>query len=219
MFRWMLAGTITLGLLGSSGAMVAARDTDDDAPASPRTNVHYFLPFAAGELSPTLEVTAEETGDCDHTSLDAAARPDAWRCYPGGGVLDPCFENPFGDVDQPAVLACSSSPFATDIISFTTAAPLPRDTDKADGTDAVPLPDDVERPDPLPWALELANGERRVILSGATQVFAGMRVNYGCEGQGSVIGEVDESDTVWLVQYLAPDGVATELVEVRAAWF
>jgi hypothetical protein len=59
--------------------------------------------------------------------------------------------------------------------------------------------------DPLeiPWALELANGSRCGLLTGATAVLAGLRINYGCDDGGLVIGEVDRAGAMWTVFYLA----------------
>ncbi len=218
MIRWMLACVVMFGLLMSSAVHGPAQEGGEASPTPSRTVVHYFLPFDADGLKSSLEVTSEERGTCEHTSRESSVRPDAWLCLPGGGVLDPCFERPTDDFDQPATLACAASPFASEVILFQTDEPLPRDTEKTNG-EAFPLPEDVAQPDPLPWALVLANGETCEILSGATQVYAGMRVNYGCENQGSVLGEVDKSDAVWAVQYLAPDAVSSELVEVTDAWY
>ncbi len=74
--------------------------------------------------------------------------------------------------------------------------------------------------DPLeiPWALELANGSRCGLLTGATAVLAGQRINYGCDDGGLVIGEVDRSAVMWTVAYLADGASATNLVDVVTAW-
>ncbi|MDQ3692606.1 MAG: hypothetical protein M3464_03115 [Chloroflexota bacterium] len=91
------------------------------------------------------------------------------------------------------------------------------------GPPAGPMPAAVpEEADPehwdLPWALELANGERCTLLTGATAAFAGDRLNYGCENGGYVLGEVNQERPVWVVSYLADGAFATTLVEVVAAW-
>ncbi len=203
-------------LAAAQGATPAA-GTASEGPLA-RTNVRYFLPYNAGGLNVGLAVVNRLTGTCDSPSSSAAGRPDAWTCIVEGGVLDPCFENPFGPVDGPTELACADSPFSGDVVLVTTTSPLPRtegDLERAKteigqkvGLEAAPLP----------WALELANGEQCGILRGATAGLAGMRINYGCTGQGSVIGDVDESQPVWVVNYLPEDGIATELVEVTTAW-
>lgn len=70
----------------------------------------------------------------------------------------------------------------------------------------------------LPWALDLANGKRCGLLTGATAALAGMRINYGCADGGFVIGEVDRSQPVWVVNYYDEGTLATELVAVETVW-
>ena len=74
--------------------------------------------------------------------------------------------------------------------------------------------------DPLdiPWAVELANGERCTLLTGATAAFAGQRLNYGCESGGYVIGELQRDGLVWMASFLAKDAFASDLVPVAVAW-
>jgi hypothetical protein len=80
------------------------------------------------------------------------------------------------------------------------------------------MPDPAETSGSLPWALELADGEQCALATGATAVFAGMRVNYFCSGGGSILGDPDRSQPVWAVTYLAEGAVASELVEVAVVW-
>jgi hypothetical protein len=179
------------------------------AAALTRTNVRYFLPFGPSGLNPALKVTDRADGTCDSGSSVLPGRPDAWFCMEAaGGVLDPCIENIWTPEGQPTQLACASDPFRGDVVLLTATAPLPETQGAAPGTGAPTLP----------WALELANGERCGLIRGATTGFAGMRLNYGCEGGGSVIGDVDRSSPVWAVSYLADGGWATDLVEVAVAW-
>jgi hypothetical protein len=74
--------------------------------------------------------------------------------------------------------------------------------------------------DPLdiPWALELANGERCTLLTGATAVLAGQRLNYGCESGGYVIGELQRDGLVWKASFLARDAHASDLLPVAVVW-
>ena len=117
-------------------------------------------------------------------------------------------------------LACAAAPWATDVVLFRLTEPLSRQKDgvPVDGEPAAPV--DEADPDPweMPWALELANGERCTLLTGATVVLAGERLHYGCEGGGSVLGEVDRHGPVWVVSYLADGAVGTTLVDVTVAW-
>ena len=269
------------------GAAVAQEATPQAATVE-RTNIRYFLPYTPDGLAAGLTVSGEVSGACFSESLAAVGRPDAWVCsaLESGDRYDPCFENPFGPINEPSELACVDSPFATDVVRFTLTEPLQREKDIAAAPPAViqegapppapagamgetaypapmtpaepagipglPAPSEslpmpaapVEPPlmpaapgdapamadqpadvadvalDPLeiPWALELANGERCTLLTGATAVLAGQRLNYGCEGGGYVLGEVDQRRQVWTVSYLAADAFASELVPVSVVW-
>jgi hypothetical protein len=88
--------------------------------------------------------------------------------------------------------------------------------------EAAPAPADVAETaiDPLdiPWAVELANGERCTLLTGATAVFAEQRLNYGCESGGYVIGELQRDGLVWMASFLAKDAYASDLVPVAVVW-
>jgi hypothetical protein len=78
--------------------------------------------------------------------------------------------------------------------------------------------DDVLAPWDLPWALELANGDRCTLLHGTLTVMAGQTVAYGCVEGGMVLGETDRTQPVWTVNYLAEGEVASHLVDVAVAW-
>jgi hypothetical protein len=205
--------SVVLALLPATLSGAAAQDGTPAAPAPAqahlaRTNVRYFVPVDQDGLSPRLHLAANERGTCIGGSVADAGRPDAWRCTAGNAILDPCFASPFSLPDDPGVLVCADSPFADEVIPFTPTAPLPAATGMTPDLTA----------SQLPWALELANGERCTLLSGATVGIAGMRLNYGCAGHGSVVGEIDRSQPFWAVSYLPESGVATSLVEVTAAW-
>jgi hypothetical protein len=88
--------------------------------------------------------------------------------------------------------------------------------------EAAPSPADVAEtaiePLDIPWAVELANGERCALLTGATAAFAGQRLNYGCESGGYVIGELQRDGLVWMASFLAKDAYASDLVPVAVVW-
>jgi hypothetical protein len=80
-----------------------------------------------------------------------------------------------------------------------------------------------------PWAIELANGQRCVFLSGATYTVAGMRANYSCNAKGGglvdqntgwIVGAPSWSRPLWSVLY-APNQTAKtfEEVDVYVAWY
>jgi hypothetical protein len=209
----LLAGA----LLGP--AVVGAQEATPPAAtaAIARTNIRYVSPFTPDGLNPALTVTATEDGVCGYPSSNALDRPDAWDCISESDqIYDPCFENPFVSPDKPGEVACFASPFSTDVVRLTLTEPLVREKDEPSGPG--PSADDLLRPWDLPWALELANGEQCTLLGGTLTVVAGEVVHYGCAGGGSVLGETDRSQPVWVVSYIADGAYATTLVDVATAW-
>jgi hypothetical protein len=233
--------------LGSQSA-ARAQEATPAAGQSARTDVRYVLPYGPDGLNPGLTVTATEEGICGFPSIVALDRPDAWDCIGAGGqIYDPCFENPFNLPDEPGEVTCLDSPFTTDVVVLTLTEPLVREKETpamqpsdgpGSGQGTGPGPSTGAGPGPstgvgpsmaqaagvsiepwdLPWALELANGDRCTLLHGTLTVMAGQTAHYGCEGGGAVFGEVNHSQPVWTANYLAEGDVASDLVEVVTAW-
>ena len=160
-------------------------------------------------------MTVSETveGSCTSDSLATPARPDAWDCVgENNQIYDPCFDNPFANPDEAAEVACFADPFSTEVVVIQLEGPLDR-TKEAPAQVQSPL-----APWDVPWGLELANGDRCVLLADIDVTLAGDAVYYGCANGGSILGEVDRSQPVWSVNYLAADSVASQLVDVTAAW-
>ena len=210
------------GLTALGGPSLAtAQDATPGAGQSMRTDVRYVLPFGPDGLNPGLTATTEEAGICAFPSSSALDRPDAWDCTgESGQIYDPCFENPFLAPDEPGQVACLDSPFSREVVVLTLTDPLVRQK-------AVPEPSMAATqeaagvaldPWDLPWALELATGDRCTLLGGTLTVMAGQTAHYGCEEGGVVFGEVSHLRPLWTVNYLAEGAVASSLVDVVAAW-
>jgi hypothetical protein len=248
---------VTVLIIASAAFGIGSVAAQDGTPAAGTfagveyTNIRFFLPYTPDGLAPGLTVTAEASGVCLEQSLADVGRSDAWACADAmnNEQFDPCFENPFGPMDEQNELICAESPFSTDVVRFTLTEPLRRQKEMAaeNVAPAAPaMPDDgtqrkakkdrraADQPEPpvpasdvaemvihpydIPWGLELANGERCSLLTGATGVMADERINYGCESGGFVIGEVDRSGPVWMVSFLASDAYASDYVPVVVAW-
>lgn len=210
---WLSMLTALLFLTEVASAAQEAGSGPGSGSDLARTDVRLFVPAGPGGLGVGLAVTAREEGSCFAGSSAAATRGDAWRCGVGNAIADPCFADPLLAPGETGVLYCAQSPFAGDVVELTLTEPLP----EAGGNEPVPLQGEAQAAI-LPWALELENGERCTVLTGATAPIAGLRLNYGCEGGASVLGDIDRSQPVWAVNYLTEDGYATTLVEVAAAW-
>jgi hypothetical protein len=163
-------------------------------------------------------------------------------------IYDPCFENPFLPPDELGEVACLDSPFTTDVVVLTLTQPLDREKEApaggptggpGSGQGTGPGPSTGAGPGPstgmgpgmaqgaagvelapwaLPWALDLANGDRCTLLHGTLTRMAGQVAHYSCADGGIVLGETDRSQPVWTVNYLAAGEIASTLVEVTAAW-
>ncbi len=244
--RLLFVLMLVLSGIAAGGVGAAAQD-DAAAGDVPRTNVRFVIPYSQDGLASGLTVTEEVSGFCATTSLADVGRPDAWVCTnpDTGERYDPCFENPFGDPEALGELACMTSPFSPDVVRLALTEPLRR-FKEAEPPASVPPPPLAAMPpgqpgepalapppsaaeaeiaaqetiDPLdiPWGLELANGAQCTLLTGASAVLAGERVNYGCDDGGLVLGEVDRSAPQWAVSYLAEGAFATDLVPVAVAW-
>jgi hypothetical protein len=187
--RTILFGTIVL---------CAAASVCAGALAAPSTRIVLFAPFGPGGLSPTYKVTSKVHGACWTGSI-ASQRPDAWRCMVSNSIYDPCFSNA-----ALSSVACASDAFSKSVVLITLEKPIPtkeRNTGKAS-----------------PWALQLANGARCYLATGATSEVAGMRLNYECSTKGWILGTPDRSKRPWQAYYSArPDGTHYGRVSVRVA--
>ncbi len=210
-----LAALVALVALVASAptAAVGQEATPEPGAAAPdRTDMRYIIPFGPDGLNPALTVTDNVTGSCNFGSIATPDRPDAFECFgDDSGVYDPCFENPFVPIDEPGELACVLDPFGTDVVLIAVDGPLTREKE-------APAGDSPFAPWDLPWALELANGDRCTLLHGTLYALAGQTVYYGCEQNGAVLGAVDHGQPVWTVNYLADGEVVSGLVDVAVAW-
>lgn len=132
-------------------------------------------------------------------------RPDAWRCIAGNRILDPCFSNSTTDLNY---VLCLDVPWVTVAHRLDLDEPLPSDTANSDFSPQTAAP----------WAMQLANGQRCVLLGGATTQFAGERVNYGCD-DGYIVGDPDRSNEVWTALYGNEESTTLQAEHVGRAWF
>ena len=228
MWRLLVALSALLALAPIGPVMVSAQDATPAAGPSAtgvaRTDVRYLLPFGPDVLNPELTVSATVEGVCGFSSIVALDRPDAWDCISTDNeIFDPCFEPFMQDPEELGQLACVGAPFATEVMLLTLTEPLVREKEAADpgadpSLDMGQSAADTLAPWDLPWALELANGDRCTLLHGTLSLMAGQTVHYGCVEGGMVLGQTDRTQPLWTVSYLAEGEVASHLVAVTVAW-
>ena len=181
----------------------------DNPPCAPATQIKLITPFQSGNLGIGFAVTARGDGECFARSAAVAGRPDAWRCSIGNAIHDPCLQNVLGD---PKVLACPDTPWSANVSLLTLTKPLPTDSAVGDGG-KTPLKDT------MPWALEMANGQRCTLFTGATAPIAGMRINYGCPGGFIAVGNIDRSRADWRIFFQGEKSISMELTDIAVAWY
>ncbi len=168
------------------------------------TAIKIFSPFDGTRLAKNLIVGSTVSGSCWTGSI-ASGQSDAWRCMVGNNISDPCYA---GKLSNDHVAICGG-PFSSRVMVIKLTAPL-------SSTDA--NPPSGTRGDPS--ALELGDGARCEMITGATNAINGMRLNYGCSGdKESVYGDPDRSSSLWKVHVLSTGGSKMKLVNVRVAWF
>jgi hypothetical protein len=131
------------------------------------TTATIFQAFRANG-TPTLH-TRSRSGQCFTGSL-TINRDDAWRCFVGNFLFDPCFSSALA----PGRVVCPNSKLTGGIEIRLTKA-LPRSM----GDHARPSLHDQ------PWNIQLTDGRHCLFSSGASNVVDGVRLNYFCDSSGA----------------------------------
>ncbi len=182
-------------------ALAAALPASGSSSASTIISVYRpFTPRGSTHLSVLVRA-----GTCPSGS-EVSPRRDAWRCFSGNEILDPCFSSP----KRRNVVLCPLAPWFDRGTELRLHKPLVA----AQGNHARPSTGLT------PWALQLADGRRCIYAEGATSVVAGERLNYFCgtftEG---LWGAPDRTSEPWTI--LIGSSKATSLEErvaIARAW-
>ena len=134
-------------------------------------------PFAAdGSLAAGWKTTAKVSGSCFAAAI-STQRSDAFRCFAGTStIVDPCFSSPAANAEVLCVLA----PGSRDAIEIRLTKPLPA---AGHGPGRV-------------WAVELANGGRCNVSTGANGVSHGRVVGWYCTN-GALAEQLHPAATWW----------------------
>jgi len=197
-------GISTLGALllavvsGITGAWAPGLFSAQRGP----TQVIFFTPWTVTDrLSSNVQVAAHDHGYC-WTRSAVSPRPDAFRCFVGSTIYDPCFKSS-GEYRPVTQVACAyPDPRHVTIIYLTRK--LPRD----------PMPSPPSGRDKYPptyfaWLLVLANGEYCWRFDGEEPTPGDLELNYHCpETNSNLYGNPEHSGGTWTILYQtvnAPD--------------
>ncbi len=135
------------------------------------------------------------------TGSNQVPDPNAYRCFEGNQILDPCFASPFSK--HVTTVACGD-PW-TGVLVLRLTKPLPAVTS---GADVYPE---------AGWLLQLANGSRCQLADGATGSVDGIRVAYECDSRAEA-GALNWSGQPWRVEYIAKSAQKPSWESVVTAW-
>lgn len=162
----------------------------------------YQAYFHENVLNPDIVIAQRYTGVCLNRSLASPARMDAWRCKSNTLYLDPCFLD--GET-----LACISSPWSHRTTVLEPTIPLLRGTNNK-----------VDVQHNSPWGLELANGQRCTLLTGASTMIGNATITYSCKSQSNnIIGGIDKSSSTWRVKLYDFNKKTYNVEDVSTAWY
>ena len=168
------------------------------------TSIHLYTPFNGGVTAKGVRIAKTVTGYCWTTS-SSDTRSDAYRCFVGNFIHDPCFANNLGSANY---VLCPLSFPGSKVLRIRLTRSLPA---------ANPSSNPMRYP---PWALQLAGGRWCEILSGATGVIAGVRINYGCAGGGILLGNPRRGSKTWTIFHAKSfNSSSFAPVKIRSVWW
>ena len=190
-----------LGLVGSSSLTAGAVR----ATSRGGTSGHLYSPFSGGAPARWTRIARTARGYC-WTGSSADPREDAFRCFVGNEISDPCFSD--GSKRTKVVLCPLVTP-ASKVLRIDLTRKLPAGN---------PPTADPTRSDP--WAVRTTGGRWCTILTGATGRIAGLRISYGCTGGRILLGSPRRKTSTWTI-FSAP-GVRSSgfrAVGLQSAWW
>ena len=168
------------------------------AAATTRTHTVVYHAFTTSG-KPALRIAKTLSGSCNGGS-SAINRSDAWRCFGGNFVLDPCFSSSHAT----GIVLCPGNPWRKSLIEVKVGNLTLGNTHRPSTNG-------------LPWAIETVSGLKCVIATGATTVVGGLRANYFCKNSVSLWGNPSRNTEPWTI------GVgktkSTRNTQVKTAWF
>jgi hypothetical protein len=192
-----------IAVLGGATASPAPA-TQTDTGNITGTSIDLYAPFDGGGVASAIRIEKTARGYCWTTSI-ADARADAFRCFVGNYIYDPCFAN--GTGSSPFVLCPLYKPVSK-VLRVALTKPLTSNAGRGNPTRYPP------------WAIETTSARWCTAITGASGMIAGMRISYGCSGGGILIGSPRRTSPRWTIFY-APSYKARDYKQVAlaSAWW
>ncbi len=172
------------------------------AGATQTRTIIYQAFTSAGK--PAIHVTNTSRGHCVGGS-SAINRSDAWRCFTGNFVYDPCFSSS----KATGLVLCPVGPWTSAGVEIKLAAALTGANKGKPSTSG------------NPWAVETTSGAKCELATGATSILDHRRANYFCQtGKDVLWGSPSRKSQPWTI-FSAPATATklTKMVKLGVAWF
>jgi len=195
--RRILTAVIVVGAALASSAVASSAL----AGAKPTREIIYQAFTSAGK--PALHVTSTSRGRCAG-GASAIDRNDAWRCFAGSFVYDPCFSSS----KATGIVLCPVGPWTSAAVEIKLSAPLTGANKGKPSTSG------------NPWAVETPS-DKCVLATGATSILDHRRANYFCQTSKNVLwGAPSRKSEPWTIYSAPPTATKlTRTVPIRVAWF
>ena len=194
---------LMLILLAVVAAGLAACSSGPAPAALTATRQVHVSPVSAdGSPVRGFRTTQTVSGASCEAGSEAIGR--AYRCIAGNSLFDPCWA---ARAAAPTVL-CLPFPWSVTDVRLEVGAPL----------SAIP----AEPGSNEPWGVELATGQRCVLLQGAHSLFAGRVIDYYCNAGLSLLRGLSRAAPVWRAASVT--GAAGKQAlgpseQIKIAWF
>jgi hypothetical protein len=186
--------------------LLAACASSPAQPAGPATTQQLRVaPVTAGG-QPAEGYRVASTQDHANCEPGSEAIGQAYRCFAGNTVYDPCWAQ---KATTPTAL-CLPYPWSRTDVRLLVSAPLGA------------IPNEGGAGLGEPWGVELADGQRCVLAQGAHGEFDGHVIDYYCNAGLSLLRGLDESGPVWhasSVTTTSGQQARGPAEAIRIAWF
>ncbi len=183
--------------------IVAALLAAAAASAASNTQTHIYQAFTSSG-KPAIKITKTVKGTCNGGAA-AINRNDAWRCFAGNYVYDPCFSSS----KAKGILVCPGNPWNSSGVELKVSGKLKYGDHGKPSTAG------------MPWAIETTAGLKCAIDTGATTVVQKQRLNYFClKSKDGLWGSPSRKHEPWTI-YIAPSTAKklSKTAAIETAWF
>lgn len=168
------------------------------------TATYYFTAGDKGELG---DVKNLEKADCWINSI-ASNRSDAYRCMVTSTTYDPCFINPFDyqSIVCPMDVSGGNKYFGVDSTEKIFNQRGERDS----------------YIDKFPWYIKLSDDTECKFLTGGTNVIAGMRIDYACDGDSNIaylLLPLTQEDSLLRIGCYKDKDYKIAYCDIKEAWY